>query len=96
MTCEETVLRLVRLMFVSHQERWVNISLRNMTGDWLRRVGGRFAGVNGLGMNLRCSRVSRSSAFRAGFLREVSPCHKSVDLFVPGGLLWKYLESDLS
>jgi fatty acid synthase subunit alpha len=50
MTYEETVLRLVRLMFVSHQERWVDLSLRNMTGDWLRRVEERFAGVNGLGM----------------------------------------------
>ena len=49
MTYEETVLRLVRLMYVAHQDRWVDISLRNMTGDWLRRVEERFAGVNGGG-----------------------------------------------
>ncbi|TFK75163.1 fatty acid synthase [Pluteus cervinus] len=47
MTYEEVVLRMVRLMFVSHQSRWVDISLRNLTGDWLRRVEERFAGVNG-------------------------------------------------
>ncbi|KAA1467738.1 fatty acid synthase [Dentipellis sp. KUC8613] len=47
MTYEETVLRLVRLMYVAHEERWVDLSLRNMTGDWLRRVEERFAGVNG-------------------------------------------------
>ena len=47
MTYEETVLRMIRLMFVSHEKRWVDISLRNLTGDWLRRVEERFAGVNG-------------------------------------------------
>ncbi|KAJ7067175.1 fatty acid synthase [Mycena amicta] len=49
MTYEETVLRMVRLMFVSHEQRWVDTSLRNLTGDWLRRVEERFAGVNGGG-----------------------------------------------
>ncbi|KAI0649410.1 fatty acid synthase [Trametes meyenii] len=47
MTYEEVVLRMVRLMYVTHQERWVDLSLRNLTGDWLRRVEERFAGVNG-------------------------------------------------
>ena len=47
MTYEEVALRMVRLMFVSHERRWVDISLRNLTGDWLRRVEERFAGVNG-------------------------------------------------
>ncbi|KAF5382044.1 hypothetical protein D9615_004428 [Tricholomella constricta] len=47
MTYEEVVLRMVRFMFVSHEKRWVDRSLRNLTGDWLRRVEERFAGVNG-------------------------------------------------
>jgi fatty acid synthase subunit beta len=47
MTYEEVTLRMVRLMYVSHQRRWVDLSLRNLTGDWLRRVEERFAGVNG-------------------------------------------------
>ena len=49
MTYEETVLRMVRLMYVAHEKRWVDISLRNLTGDWLRRIEERFAGVNGHG-----------------------------------------------
>lgn len=49
MTYEETVLRMIRLMYVSHQNRWVDLSLRNLTGDWLRRIEERFAGVNGGG-----------------------------------------------
>ena len=38
MTYEETVLRMVRLMFISHEKRWVDNSLRNLTGNWLRHV----------------------------------------------------------
>lgn len=45
MTYEEVTLRLVRLMFVSHESRWIDISLRNLLGDWLRRVEEWFAGV---------------------------------------------------
>ena len=36
-------------MFVSHENRWVDVSLRNLTGDWLRRVEEQLAGVNGSG-----------------------------------------------
>lgn len=47
MTYEETVNRLVRLMFVSHQSRWIDPSLRNLVGDWLRRIEERLSEVNG-------------------------------------------------
>ncbi|KAH7884386.1 hypothetical protein F5I97DRAFT_1968464 [Phlebopus sp. FC_14] len=47
MTYEEVTLRMVRLMYVGHQSRWIDSTLRNLTGDWLRRVEERFAGVNG-------------------------------------------------
>ena len=33
-------------MYVAHESRWINKSLRNLTGDWLRCIGERFAGVN--------------------------------------------------
>jgi len=49
MTYEEVTLRMVRLMFVEKESRWIDLSLRNLTGDWLRRVEERFAGVNGGG-----------------------------------------------
>ncbi|KAF8638240.1 hypothetical protein AX17_002262 [Amanita inopinata Kibby_2008] len=49
MTYEEVVLQMVRLMYVASQGRWIDISLRNLTCDWLRRVEERFAGVNGGG-----------------------------------------------
>ena len=47
MTYEEAALRMVHLMYVTHEDRWIDISLRNLSGDWLRRVEECFAGVNG-------------------------------------------------
>ena len=46
MAYEETVLRMVRLMFVFHEKWCVDGLLRNLTGDWfkLRRMEERFAG----------------------------------------------------
>ena len=49
MTYKEVTLRMVRLMFVEKEQWWIDLSLRNLTGDWLRRVEERFAGVNGGG-----------------------------------------------
>lgn len=70
MTYEETVLRLVRLMYVEHQERWVDISLRNLTGDWLRRVEERFAGVNGGGAKASVLQSYTSLDRPAPFVKE--------------------------
>jgi fatty acid synthase subunit alpha len=33
-------------MYVAHEDHWLDLSLHNHTGDWLRRVEERFAGVN--------------------------------------------------
>ena len=41
---------MIRLMFVEKETHWVDISLRNLTGDWLRHIEGRLAGVNGGGV----------------------------------------------
>jgi hypothetical protein len=40
-------MRMVRLMFVAKEGRWIDLSLGNLTRDWLRRVGEIFAGVRG-------------------------------------------------
>jgi enoyl reductase-like protein len=42
---------MVRLMSVTKGGRWIDLGLRNLTGDSLRRVEERFAGVNGGGGN---------------------------------------------
>ncbi|CAK7910767.1 fatty acid synthase subunit beta [[Candida] anglica] len=42
MTYEEVALRLVELMYVKKSNRWIDQSLRNFYGDYLRRVEERF------------------------------------------------------
>ncbi|TXT15634.1 hypothetical protein VHUM_00137 [Vanrija humicola] len=48
MTYEEITRRMVRLMYSAKLNNWVDVSLRNLTGDWLRRTEERFAGVDGI------------------------------------------------
>ena len=55
MTCEETALKMVRLMPILHEPCWVGISLRNLVGDWLRCAEECFAGVNGAVAKPSCS-----------------------------------------
>ncbi|TIC66451.1 hypothetical protein E3Q02_01872 [Wallemia mellicola] len=47
MTYEEVTKRMVKLLYVGHQSRWIDLSLRNLVGDWLRRVEERFSAVDG-------------------------------------------------
>lgn len=42
MTYGETLRRMVRLMYVKHQSRWVDRSLRDLVGDWVRRIEERY------------------------------------------------------
>lgn len=42
MTYAEIVRRMVELMFVKHQSRWIDQSYRTLTGDFIRRVEERF------------------------------------------------------
>eukprot|EP01117_Protostelium_nocturnum_P000846 TRINITY_DN1109_c0_g1_i4.p1 TRINITY_DN1109_c0_g1~~TRINITY_DN1109_c0_g1_i4.p1 ORF type:complete len:3931 (+),score=1672.78 TRINITY_DN1109_c0_g1_i4:607-12399(+) len=46
MTYEEISLRLIELLFISDEKRWIDVSLRNAFGDWLKRVEARFAAKN--------------------------------------------------
>lgn len=46
MTYAEVNARLVRLMYVAHESRWIDPSLRNLVGDWIRRVEERLSNVN--------------------------------------------------
>lgn len=46
MTYSEVNARLVRLMYVAHEKRWIDPTLRNLVGDWVRRVEERLSNVN--------------------------------------------------
>jgi fatty acid synthase subunit beta len=47
MTYTEVVHRMVDLMYVKHESRWIDDSLKRLTGDFLRRVEERFTTAEG-------------------------------------------------
>ena len=46
MTYGEVIRRMVELMYVRHERRWIDKSLKKLTGDFIRRVEERFATVS--------------------------------------------------
>lgn len=47
MTYAEVVYRMVDLMYVKHESRWIDASLKRLTGDFIRRVEERFTSAEG-------------------------------------------------
>ena len=47
MTYGEIVRRMVDLMYVKHENRWIDASLKRLTGDFIRRLEGRFTSQAG-------------------------------------------------
>jgi len=47
MTYAEVVHRMVDLMYVKHESRWIDDSLKRLTGDFIRRVEERFTSADG-------------------------------------------------
>jgi enoyl reductase-like protein len=47
MTYEEVLVGMVRLMYVMHKGQWINLLLRNWTGNWLQHTVEQFASLNG-------------------------------------------------
>ncbi|KAF9438054.1 3-oxoacyl-[acyl-carrier-protein] synthase [Entomortierella beljakovae] len=45
MTYEEVINRMIELLYIKHEERWIDHSHRNLLGDVLRRVEERFVGT---------------------------------------------------
>ena len=47
MTYSEVIQRMIDLMYVKHQSRWIDQSLKRLTGDFIRRVEERFSKSGG-------------------------------------------------
>ncbi|GAA6028639.1 hypothetical protein JCM8097_007324 [Rhodosporidiobolus ruineniae] len=72
MTYAEVNARLVRLMYVAHEKRWIDPSLRNLVGDWIRRVEERLSNVNDSNVKISAlqsySELNEPEAFLKKFL----------------------------
>ena len=73
-TYKETVIHVVRLMHVTHEERWLDLSLRNLARDRLRRVEERFVGVDRSGLKASkfqsYSNLDKPSTFVTSFVEK--------------------------
>ncbi|CCG83263.1 putative Fatty acid synthase beta subunit [Taphrina deformans PYCC 5710] len=47
MTYYEVAMRMIELMYVKHEKRWINLTHRNLTGDFIRRIEERFTKAEG-------------------------------------------------
>ncbi|BGP17655.1 hypothetical protein JCM10213_004639 [Rhodosporidiobolus nylandii] len=74
MTYAEVNARLVRLMYVAHEKRWIDPSLRNLVGDWIRRVEERLSNVNDSGVKISSlqsyTELNEPEAFLKKFLEQ--------------------------
>jgi fatty acid synthase subunit beta len=74
MTYAEVNARLVRLMYVAHEKRWIDPSLRNLVGDWIRRVEERLSNVNSGSLKVSAlqsySELNEPEAFLKKFLEQ--------------------------
>ncbi|EMG45417.1 Fatty acid synthase beta subunit dehydratase, partial [Candida maltosa Xu316] len=71
MTYEEIANRLVELMYVKKSQRWIDVSLRNLYGDYLRRVEERFTSQTGVVSLLQnFGQLSEPEKFTAEFFKK--------------------------
>lgn len=74
MTYAEVNARLVRLMYVAHEKRWIDPSLRNLVGDWIRRVEERLSNVNDSGVKISAlqsyTELNEPDAFLKKFIEQ--------------------------
>ncbi|KAI8993220.1 fatty acid synthase [Pilobolus umbonatus] len=70
MTYSEVVYRLITLLYVKHECRWIDLSLRNLVGDFLRRVEERFTKTEGPSKLQNYSQLDEPYAFVEEFLAQ--------------------------
>ncbi|EER30789.1 fatty acid synthase beta subunit dehydratase [Candida tropicalis MYA-3404] len=71
MTYEEIANRLVELMYVKKSQRWIDVSLRNLYGDFLRRVEERFTSASGVvSMLQNFAQLNEPVTFTAEFFKK--------------------------
>ncbi|TPX31149.1 hypothetical protein SmJEL517_g05464 [Synchytrium microbalum] len=73
MTYKEVADRMVELMYIRHQKRWLDVSLRNLTGDFLRRIEERFSLNEAPSMIQTNNELNEPDTFLAGFFEAFPP-----------------------
>ncbi|ORZ20354.1 fatty acid synthase [Absidia repens] len=70
MTYTEVVDRMVELLYIKHERRWIDITLRNLLGDFLRRIEERFSKAQATSTLQSYSQLDHPHEFTAEFLAQ--------------------------
>ncbi|KAG1113283.1 hypothetical protein G6F42_014507 [Rhizopus arrhizus] len=70
MTYSEVVYRLITLLYVKHEGRWIDITLRDLVGDFMRRVEERFTKKSGPSMLQSYTQLQSPLPFAEEFLAQ--------------------------
>ncbi|RCH93518.1 beta subunit of fatty acid synthetase, partial [Rhizopus stolonifer] len=70
MTYTEVVHRLITLLYVKHEARWIDTTLRDLVGDFLRRVEERFTKMSGPSMLQNYTQLETPLPFADEFLAQ--------------------------
>ncbi|KAI9021639.1 fatty acid synthase [Phycomyces nitens] len=68
MTYTEVVSRMVELLYIKHEKRWIDPTLRNLVGDFLRRIEQRFSTKSSISTLQSFSQLETPSDFIPDFL----------------------------
>ncbi|CAO3634037.1 unnamed protein product [Cunninghamella blakesleeana] len=70
MTYSEVVDRMVELLYIKHETRWIDITLRNLVGDFLRRIEERFTQKESTSLLQSYSQLDHPHEFVIEFLAQ--------------------------
>lgn len=70
MTYSEVAYRLIALLYVKHESRWIDVTLRNLVGDFLRRVEERFTRKEAPSMLQNFAQLDSPFEFTESFLAQ--------------------------
>ncbi|ORX59428.1 fatty acid synthase [Hesseltinella vesiculosa] len=70
MTYTEVVDRMIELLYIKHESRWIDVTLRNLVGDFLRRIEERFSTAEATSLLQSFSQLDHPADFAADFLAQ--------------------------
>ncbi|KAG2217921.1 hypothetical protein INT45_012584 [Circinella minor] len=68
MTYTEVVYRMIELLYIKHEHRWIDYSHRNLVGDFMRRIEERFSTKEGTSLLQSFSQIENPNDFVQEFL----------------------------
>ncbi|PIA16745.1 fatty acid synthase [Coemansia reversa NRRL 1564] len=78
MTYAEVANRLVEVLYVSHQSRWIDVTMRNLVGDYLLRLEERFANAEGPAILQSFEQINSPYDQIAAILDAYPDCHSQL------------------